>query len=632
MHEHRLVGLAVLLLLGIGSQWLAWRLRLPSILLLLLSGFLVGPIAKEFNPEHPLLDPDFVFGGLLFPVVSLSVAFILFEGGLTLRLSELKHSGSVLWRLLTIGTLVTWFLCAVAAHFILGAAWGLATLIGAVLVVTGPTVVGPLLRHVRPTQRVATILKWEGIAIDPIGAMLTVLIFEALLAGNTIGAPMTVTLGVLRTLFFGTVVGVAGAVFLIAVLQRFWIPDGLQNPVVIATVAGAFVLANHLQTESGLLSVTLMGLGMANQNLVSVRHIVEFKENLRVLLISGLFVLLAARLGLGEITRIGWEGVSFLLVLIFVVRPACAFLSSIGSKLSLQERLFLSWMAPRGIVAAAIATIFQLRLQEAKYPQAELLVPVTIVVIVGTVLVYGLTAMPVANYLKVARPAAQGVLIAGAHKWAREMAVLLRDNAVPVLLVDSNEANVEMARAEGLKAQHASILSEAFREEVEHGDYGKLLAMTSNDEVNSLACLQFIELFGRSEVYQLATKALDTTQHESVALHHRGRILFQSGPTFTQLRILHERDAYLETKTTRDESDKKATKAAKDLQKIPDVTIPLFLLNGKGNVQIVSQGKLKASRTCPLLVSLVCQNSSPHVEETFVETAEELHPQMQMRV
>ena len=625
MHEHRLVGLAVLLLLGISSQWLAWRLRLPSILLLLLSGFIVGPIAKIFNPEHPLLDPDFVFGGLLFPVVSLAVALILFEGGLSLRLAELRDAGGVLWRLLTLGTIATWFISTVAAHFILGAEWGLATLIGAVLVVTGPTVVGPLLRHVRPTQRVATILKWEGIAIDPVGATLTVLIYEALVAGNAINAPLTIALGVLRTLFYGTAVGVVAAVFLIAVLRRFWIPDNLQNPVVIATVAGAFVFANHLQTEAGLLTVTLMGLGLANQNVVSVRHIVEFKENLRVLLISGLFVLLAARLGLGEFQRIGWEAISFLLVLFFIARPACVFLSTIGSGLNMQQRLFLSWMAPRGIVAAAVASIFQLRLQEVDYPQADLLVPVTIVVIVGTVLIYGLTAMPVAQHLKVARPAAQGILIAGAHSWARDMAKVLRNNGVSVLLVDTNEANVDVARAEGLEAQHASILSEAFREEAAHGDYGKLLAMTSNDEVNSLACLQFIELFGRSEVYQLATKALSATHHESVALHHRGRILFEAGVTFSRLRGLHERGANLETSPLSAEANSK--KMRSESQNESAINIPLFLVNGKGNVQVVTAEKWKASRTTPTLVSLVCPTATLDVEKPAATIENELQPQ-----
>ncbi|MEO6908502.1 MAG: sodium:proton antiporter, partial [Abditibacteriaceae bacterium] len=452
MSEERLIGIAIILVLGAGVQWLGWRFKLPSILLLLTAGFLVGPVTHVINPEY-------IFGGLLFPLVSLAVAVILFEGGLSLRLVDLKEVGNTLWRLLTIGVIVTWVISTLAAHYFIGLTWSLALLLGAVLVVTGPTVIGPLLAFVRPQDRIGSILRWEGIAIDPIGAVLAVLVFEALPLGRADNAPVFILVGLVRTSVIGTSCGLLGAGIIILLLYRYWVPDFLQNFAVLAMVWGSFALSNHLQAESGLLAVTVMGIALANQRWLSIRHIVEFKENLRVMLVSVLFIVLSAKMNLTDFQYLGWGALGLFLVLVIIARPLCVMLSCLGTKLNWNERAFMACMAPRGVVAAAVSAIFALRLQHANVAQAELLAPLTIAIIFGTVLLYGLTAYPLARRLNVAKPEPHGLLIAGAHSWARQMAAELTALNVPVLLVDTNRSNAAQARIQKIPAKNLSVLS-----------------------------------------------------------------------------------------------------------------------------------------------------------------------------
>lgn len=523
MSEHILIGLASILVFGIGAQWLAWRLKLPSILLLLLCGFLVGPVGG-------IIDPDALLGELLLPVVSVSVALILFEGGLSLRLSDLKGFGAVVTGLVTVGVLVTWVVATAGAHYLLGFELSLALLIGAVLVVTGPTVIIPLLRHVRPSAPLGSILKWEGIVVDPIGAMLAVLVFEGIVAGGMREATSLALMGIAKTLLIGGVTGSLGALVMVSLLRRYWIPDFLQNPVTLMLVVSTFTLSNHFQAESGLLAVTIMGIVLANQSIVTVKHIVEFKENLRVLLISALFIVLAARLRPADLSYLRIEVLIFLALLILVARPISVYLSTLGSGLSLNERLFLMSMAPRGIVAAAIASVFALRLSEKGFAGAEMIVPITFFVIIGTVAVYGLGAAPVAAALGVARAEPQGVLIVGCQRWARSLASVLKGEGFDVLLVDSNRLNVSQARMDGLPVFHGSILSEHFAMEADLGGIGKLLAMTYNDNVNSLACVHFTDVFGRGEVYQLHPEDEKTVSQEL-----RGRLLFGDVATYVDI-------------------------------------------------------------------------------------------------
>lgn len=521
--EHHVIQLTGVIVVGIGASWLAWRLRLPSILLLLIAGFIAGPATG-------LLDPDALLGNLLFPMVSLSVAIILFEGGLSLDVAELREIGRVLRNLATVGVVVTWIASTVLARWVLDFDWALATLLGAILVVTGPTVIVPLLRHIRPVRRVGSVVKWEGLVNDPIGAILAVLVFEAILAGGTEQAGVAVA-GVLKALGSGIGFGAAGAAALVLPLRRHWVPDFLQNPVALVAALLVFAAANTIQEESGLLAVTVMGSAVASQKVVPIHHIVEFKENLRVLLISVLFIVLAARLPAAAL-RADAATVVFLAGLILLVRPVAVALSTWRSALTWQERCFLAVMAPRGIVAAAVSSTFALDLARAGYPDAERLIPVTFLVIVATVVVYGLAGPPVARRLGVASPNPQGLLLVGADPWIRSLATLLQSSGVTVALVDSNWAHVAAARQAGLKAHHGNALAEHIEEELDLDDIGRMLALTSNDEVNALVALHFSEVFGAANVYQLAPESSESRGGDrTIPTHLRGRILFDDAAT-----------------------------------------------------------------------------------------------------
>ncbi|MGY8768118.1 MAG: cation:proton antiporter [Pirellulales bacterium] len=535
--EDHLLYLAGILGLGVAAQWIAWRLNLPSILLLLAFGFL----AQLAGSPDDMIEQD-----ILFAIVSLSVAVILFEGGMSLKLGELKQAGSAVLRLITIGAFITWVLATLAAWYIMQFSLPLAALVGAILVVTGPTVIAPLLNHIRPAKKIGAIAKWEGIVIDPIGAVLAVLIFEVVLASSgeaTSEAFWVVT----KTIFFGVTLGVASAWTLVLLLKRFWIPDFLHNTFFLAVILVMFAVSNNLQEESGLLTVTVLGIALANQKQITVRHIFEFKENLRVLLISCLFIVLAARISPQEMFAVGWNGLFFLVFLIVVVRPASIFISTFGSDLTKQEKIFLCFLAPRGIVAAAVASVFAMKLLDGHVhadnlgalnelaEKADQLVPLTFLVIVGTVTFYGLAAAPIARMLGLSSPSPQGVLFASAERWVRELAKVIQDAGFQVLVVDTNYRNVSTAKMEGIPAHCASILSEFVTEEINLGGIGRLLAVTPNDEVNALACMEFVHIFGRKEVYQLDSYDSGSGRRESVSNHLRGRDLFAEEIDFYQL-------------------------------------------------------------------------------------------------
>lgn len=528
MSEDFLVGLASIVIIGIGAQWLAWRLRLPSIMLLLIGGFVAGPLTG-------FLDPDALVGELLLPIVSISVAVILFEGGLSLRISELRGIGSVVRNLVTIGLLVTWIIAAGAARMILGLDLALAVLLGSIVVVTGPTVIVPLLRHLRLKRKVGATLKWEGILIDPIGAILAVLVFEAVFAGGFREATTLSAFGLIKTASIGSAVGLIGAEIMILVLARYWVPDFLHASVTLMVVVGAYTASNVLQVESGLIAVTLMGIVLANQRTVAVKHIVKFKENLRVLLISALFILLAARLEFVSFTQIGLGGLAFVAVLIIVARPLAVLASTVRSGLHWNERILLASVAPRGIVAAAVASVLALRLVEAGFSEAEVILPLTFIVIVGTVIVYGLVAAPIARRLQLANPNPQGVLFVGAQSWARSLAAVLKDQGFPVIVADTNSYNIAESRKLGLPALKGNILAEDIIDYVEMEEIGRVLALTSNDEVNSLACLSLTDVFGSSEVYQLAPKGGGGGGGKDARAH--GRVLFGDEVTYEWLRL-----------------------------------------------------------------------------------------------
>ncbi|PID57903.1 MAG: hypothetical protein CR986_08270 [Ignavibacteriae bacterium] len=498
MTENLLFGLAAIIALGIAGQWISWVLKIPSILILLFIGFLIGPITG-------ILQPDEVFGELLFPFVSLSVAIILFEGGLTLKIKELKPVFKIVRNLITIGTVVTWILSSLAAYYFTNLSLGISILLGAILVVTGPTVIMPLLRLVKPKGEINSILKWEGIVNDPIGAMLALLVFDTIIAAGLGEATTSVIFAILKTIFFSTLIGIVGAYLLVFLIKKDFIPDYLQNPATLATLLLVFALSNTIQHESGLFAVTLMGIYLANQKQIVVEHILEFKENLGVLLLSTLFIVLAARLQVEDLEMLDSGTFLFIAILILLIRPATIFSSTIGSKLSWKEKLYLSWMAPRGIVAAAVASIFSLDLARSNYEGAGLLVPIMFLVIISTILIYGLSATPLARLLKLSDPNPQGIVIAGINQLSLAIYKALNKYNIRVLLVDTNWDKVTNARQNGMSTHFGSIVSEKTLTNINLDGIGRFIALTGNKGINSLSSIQFAKIFESANVYQINT-------------------------------------------------------------------------------------------------------------------------------
>jgi len=624
-----LLYLAGVVSVGVAAQWFAWRLRLPAILLLLAAGFLFGRVpvgepvegdtngveeavetvvsddapgdapgdvsddaeldeeadpgeagqVEETDPDDsPLQGPG---GGaviperLLTPAVALAVAVILFEGGLSLKFRELREIGSAALGLCTAGAAVTGVLAAIAAKFLVFDTWELAILAGAIFTVTGPTVIVPLLRQIRPNGRVGAVAKWEGIVIDPVGAVLAVLAFEAIVLGAG-AASVVIPLTIAKVVLIGGVLGCGVGWVLSVLFQRHWVPDYLQNPVALGAVLLGFAASNALQSESGLVTVTVMGVWLANQERFNIEPLVEFKENLGVLLISVLFVVLAGQLEPQSIIGLGWGSLAFIAILVLVVRPAAVFLGTLFTPLSTPEKLFLSWLAPRGIVAAAVASVFALELRhdaeerlaapppvseeaiverdrwERLLEDSERLVPLTFLVISASVGLYGLTAAPVARRLGLAVANPQGVLFLGGSPLVREIAVALQDKGFTVRMIDSNRRNVSAARLEGIDTVHGNVLSEKITDRVDPAGLGRVLAMTPNDEVNSLAAQNFASLFGRSGCYQLAPHHSEgATKGEGGAERPHGRPLFRQGVTYRTLEQLYDRGARVkETRIT----------------------------------------------------------------------------------
>jgi CPA1 family monovalent cation:H+ antiporter len=522
VEQDQLLVLAAVGGVGIVSQWLAWKLRLPSILVLLLVGGVAG--------TSGLLDPDELLGDLLFPVVSLSVALILFEGSLSLGRRELQAAGRAAVLLCTLGAAVTFVLLWAIADVVLKVDSGVAALIAANLMVTGPTVIGPLLQQVRPRGRVGAILRAEGIIIDPIGAAAAIVVFEVIVAERTQGAAGDTLLTLGSIAVAGTLTAFVGGALLIASLDRFWLPDHLRQPAVVATVLLTFAVADHLHESAGLVAVTVLGLVVANQRRVEIDPVLEFAENLQVLVLSALFLLLAARLDF-DVVRADLTGnLALLAMAVLVARPVAVALSTTRSGLSVRERIFLAAVAPRGIVAAAIASVFAIRLDQAGIAGADRFAGAVITVLVGTIVVYGIGARWVGQRLEVAEPARQGVLIVGAHPWGTRLAEVLREHGLRTLLIDRDRAKVATARFAGQDTVHGSILSARVRDDLDLDGIGHMLALTSSHEINGLAVERLRGTFGRQNTWQLPA-------HDNHAEQLKGRPLAWPDKATIELRL-----------------------------------------------------------------------------------------------
>ncbi|MCH4294332.1 sodium:proton antiporter [Shewanella sp. 3B26] len=543
MVEHITGILALIGVLSLFCQWLGWKLRLPAILPLLLCGLLLGP-------GLGFLKPDAIFGDLLFPMISLGVAIILFEGSLTLNFKEIKDYGRMVTHLVTIGMAVTWVAISLATHYFMGFDWALAWLFGALVVVTGPTVIVPMLRSVRPKSQLASILRWEGIVIDPIGAVLAVLVFEYIAASQDATSHMLMSFGSILALGFGF--GAAMGYLVGWVLRRDLLPHYLKNTAVLTVMLGTFVGSNLLQEESGLLTVTVMGIWLANMRGVDIADILEFKETLTVLMISALFILLAARLDSSAMMDLGWGGIGVLVIAMLVARPLSVWLSGIGTNLTSPEKWFLSWVAPRGIVAAAVSSLFAIKLEEQGVAGAEKIVPLVFLIIIGTVVVQSLSAGTWARILKVKADSAQGILFFGASAFSRELAKLLKGKNIKVMLADTNWDNIRLARMDNIPVYFGNPASEHAETYLDLTGIGRVLVLSPYRQLNPLVSFHFQDYFGAEKVYGLNNMEGSSARHLASEAYMKRLCLFGEGVSYAKIASQMAKGGILKSTTLRE--------------------------------------------------------------------------------
>ncbi|WP_438973852.1 cation:proton antiporter [Polaribacter sp.] len=578
-----MLELAGIIILGILAQWVAWKFKIPAILPLILIGLLVGPIAATYLSEdgskwiEPIWNGEkgLFPGDYLYYFVSLAISIILFEGGLTLKRNEIKNVGPVITKLITLGSAVTFFGAAIIAHYTFNLGWEISFLFSGLIIVTGPTVITPILRNIPLKKDISTVLKWEGILIDPIGALVAVLVFEFISVGGESGFTKTALLEFGKILLFGTTFGFTFAHALAYAINKKLIPHYLLNVVSLSTVLLVFVESELFAHESGLLAVVVMGMVLGNSKLNNLKELLYFKESLSVLLISILFILLAANINMNQLLLLyTWKTAALFALVVFVLRPLAVFLSTINSRLKFNEKLFISWVGPRGIVAAGIASLFGSKLLKQGVEGAEYITPLVFMIVLGTVLLNATTARLFAKIVGVFLKSSNAILIVGASSPARLIAGFLKRKGKRVIIIDSNENFINQAIKEDLEALPVNIYDDDLRDNIELNDVGYLIAITGNDAVNSYALTNFSNEFGEHGAFRLASslevvnaseeerKAFFTPNDDYINLSEA----FRENPTIKEVLIgsKKEYDAILKSLAKEEKS------------------IPLFIQNSKG--------------------------------------------------
>ncbi len=582
-----MLELAGIIILGIIAQWVAWRFKLPAILPLILIGLLVGPISTLYTEDgSKLIEPIWNGDQGLFPgeglyyFVSLAISVILFEGGLTLKRAEISNVGPVITKLITIGTVVTFFGAGVAAHYIFGLSWQISFLFSGLIIVTGPTVITPILRNIPLKKDVSTVLKWEGILIDPIGALVAVLVFEFISVGEGHTYTQTALIEFGKILLFGTTFGFTFAHALAFAIKRDFIPHYLLNVVSLSAVLLVYVESDIFAHESGLLAVVVMGMVLGNMNLPNIKELLYFKESLSVLLISILFILLAANINISDMELIyNWDTVALFAVIVFIIRPLGVFLSAQGSNLKFNEKLFIGWVGPRGIVAAGIASLFGSKLILRGEPGAEYITPLVFMIVLGTVLLNATTARIFAKLVGVFLKKSEGILIIGASKLSRLIANYLRKNNRHVVLIDNNQANVEKAKKLGLEALTANIFSDTLTDNIELNDMGYLMALTGNSDINKFAIDKFQKQFGENGAFRLVNteEVNDPENNPKEGLFSHTDDFIKLMDTVRQYPAIHEIDL----------KDKEHYDKLIDTSQREGDIIPVFTKHPNGSIEII---------------------------------------------
>lgn len=520
--------LLLILVAGMGSQWLAAQLRLPAIVILIAVGAMVGPILGLLTISA---DPE-----ALNPLVGLGVAIILFEGGMDLELGEFRRVGHGIGRLVILGPPIASVLGALAAHYIGGLSWPVAWVLAAILVVTGPTVILPLLRHARLNKDSAALLKWEGIVNDPMGVLLAVLAYQYFTYDGSLWYDSVLAL--LLAMLVSLLVGGLSGYLLAQVFKRGWVPEHLKPPLLMVLVLVVYEVTNLVQHEAGLLAVTLMGMVIGNAALGSREQLRQFKENLTIVLVSSLFIVLTARLELDVLLALNLRTLLLLVAFLFLVRPISVWLSTLAAPIKHEDRLLLSWIAPRGIVAAATAGLFGPGLVAAGHDDAVLLLPTVFALIIVTVLAHGFSLGWWARRLRLAASADNGLLIVGASPWSAALAKTLANAKLEVLVVDGVWSRLKAVRHAGIPFYYGEILSEHAQETVSTQHLSLLLCATPNDFYNALVCRAYAKRFGQHRVLQLPTQLESSQDSRRLLRQQRGHLVFDSTLGYNHLNQL----------------------------------------------------------------------------------------------
>ncbi|WP_041123573.1 cation:proton antiporter [Jeotgalibacillus alimentarius] len=515
--------------LGILSQWLSWRIRMPAIVVMSVAGIIVGPVLGFINPEQE-------FGELYGPIISMAVAIILFEGSLQLDFREIRDLGKPVFRIVTFGAFLAWILGSLTAHYIAGLSLPVAFVIGGLFIVTGPTVILPLLRQAKLKPRPAKILKWEGIIVDPFGVLIALFAFQIILFFVDEAVTFTNLLLFFGAAAFATVLGWALGRGMGWMFEKGYIPEFLKSPVLFAVVLFCFSVADEVMHETGLLSVTAMGMTMANMHISSISDMRHFKENISVLLISTIFIMLTASLQVETLLEIfNPRIIGYVVLMLLIVRPLSIWLSTIGTDLSWQERTLVGWIAPRGIVALTVSGYFASVLLDTGFEDAEILTALTFALVFSTVVAHGFSIGWVAKKLKLANDDRPGMIIVGGNAFTRGLSAILQEVKVPVILVDSTWRNLAPARQRGVQTFHGELLSEQTEYKLDMTPYEAIIAASSLDSYNALVCSTFTPSIGRKHLFQVSMEKNHDADLEGLRHTVGGRILFDEKATLQEL-------------------------------------------------------------------------------------------------
>ncbi len=526
--------------LGLGAQWLAWRFQAPAIVLMALAGLAVGPLWSVLFGD-PLLNPSSTFGDLLRPIVSLAVAVILFEGGLVLKFENLREAGAAVRRMIFIGGPLAWLFGTLAAFYAAGLDWASAVVFAGVMVVTGPTVIMPLLRQSKLGGRPAQFLKWEGIVNDPVGALFAVAAYEIIRVASHGDSIIGAAAWVIVAAGVGIALGIAFGWVMIKAFREGWTPEYLKAPLIFGSIILCYALAELVEKEIGLVAVTAYGMTLANSRLAGLTELRKFKEDIAVLLVSGVFVMLTADLTPAVIAQaISWNTLAFLLCMLFIVRPLSVWISTFGT-LNRREAILLGWIAPRGIVAVAVSGLFGSLLVDLSregrffFSGADQITPLAFAMVFTTVVLHGFTIGPLARALGLARKEKPGVLVVGANAWSLEFVKALEVSKIEVILADSNYRRLRAARTAGVDIFLGEVLSEDAELKLDHARFSTVVALSTNDSYNALVSSHFAPEVGRHRVYQLSINDAEETDERGLSSKARGRTLIRRGRTYDSL-------------------------------------------------------------------------------------------------